>query len=259
MKGKKIAVIFASLMCCFLMFSTSVSALEVETELPTDPITEATEAATTESKSQISESREYLLDKTKPVTITIVAEDAQYNKISGVGFSLYYVSNDLSADINIDDIDKAQLAVVAMPLTDSDGKSTITLVQGIYLVSCTTIPSNVAAVSKDFLVALPYTSDDGTQWLYELDASPKLTLAPPTQPPTEPQTQPPTQPGSTVTTGTGSGMNTTGNGNGIDTNGKKATVQTGNVAACIFIPVAIIFISVGIVFLVKTRKCNTKY
>lgn len=255
MKGKKIAVIFASLMCCFLMLSTSVSAFETVTELPTDPITEATEAATTDTEPQIS-----VLDKTKPVTLSIVAEDAQYNKISGVGYSLYYFSGDLTAVPNVLEIDITKLPKTDMPLTDADGKSTVTLPkQGVYIVSCTTVPSAVAEVSKDFVVALPYTSENGAEWLYELDASPKLTLAPPTEPTTQPQTQPPTQPGSTVTTGTGSGMNTNGNGNGLETNGVKSTVNTGYVAACIFIPVSIIFISVGIVFLVKSKKCNTKY
>lgn len=241
MKGKKIAVIFASLMCCFLMLSTSVSALETATELPTDPTTEATEAA-----------------KTKPVTFSIVAEDAQYNKISGVGYSLYYFSGDLAAVPNVLEIDITKLPKTDMPLTDADGKSTVTLPkQGVYIVSCTTVPSAVAEVSKDFVITLPYTSDDGTQWLYELDASPKLTLAPPTQPPTEPQTQPPTQPGSTVTTGTGSGMNTDGNGNGLETNGVKSTVNTGNVAACVCLPISILFLSVGIVCLVKAKKFQT--
>ena len=253
MKSKKLAVIFASIMSCFLMLSTSTSALETVTELPTDPITEATEAAITDTEPQIS-----VLDKTKAVTINIIAEDAQYNKISGVGYSLYYYSDDLSAVPNMSVIDKAKLPKTDMPLTDSDGKSTVTLPrQGVYIVSCTTVPSNVADVSKDFAITLPYTSDNGTQWLYELDASPKLTLAPPTEPTTQPQTQPPTQPGSTVTTGTGSGMNTDGNGNGLETNGVKSTVNTGNVAACVCLPISILFLSVGIVCLVKAKKFQT--
>ncbi|MGN0498647.1 MAG: pilin N-terminal domain-containing protein [Acutalibacteraceae bacterium] len=251
MKSKKLAVVFAILMSCFLMLSTSTSALETVTELPTDPITEATEAATTDTEPHISVS---VLDKTKPVTLNIVAEDAQYNKISGVGYSLYYFSDDLAAVPNADEIDISKLTKTDMPLTDADGKSTVTLPkQGVYVVSCTTVPSNVAEVSKNFAIALPYTSDDGTQWLYTLDASPKLTLAQPTQPPTEP----PTQPGTTDTTGTGSGMNTTGNGNGIATSGVKSTVNTGNVAACICLPIAILFLSVGIVFLIKTKKFQT--
>lgn len=253
MKSKKIAVIFASIMSCFFMLTSSVSALESVTEFPTDPITEASEAAITDTEPQSS-----VIDKTKPVTLNIVAEDTHYNKVSGVGYSLYYFSDDISNVPNADEIDISKLPKTDMPLTDEDGKSTVTLPkQGIYIVSCTTVPSNVAEVSKAFAISLPYTSDDGTQWLYELDASPKLAFAPPTQPPTEPLTQPPTQPGSTVTTGTGSGMNTTGTGNGIATSGVKSTVNTGNVVVCICIPVAILFLSVRIVLLVKTKKFQT--
>ncbi|MGN1112607.1 MAG: hypothetical protein ACI4RP_05330 [Acutalibacteraceae bacterium] len=252
---------------------TSVSALEGATELPTDPateliteaVTEATEAeAVTEKPTQTittvtatdTEPQISILDKTKPVTLNIASATAEYKRISGVGYSLYFVSDDIYYTPDISKLDKSKLEKTDMPLTDEQGKSTITLPkQGVYIVSCTTVPSNVADTYKDFVITLPYTSDDGTQWKYELDASPKLTLVTPTEPQTEPQTHP----GTTDTTGTGSGMTTTGNGNGIDTNGKKATVQTGNVAACILIPVAVIFISVGIVFLVKTKKCNTKY
>lgn len=189
------------------------------------------------------------IDKTKEVTLTIHTKATDESPISEVGYTIYLVSTDVNDIPNISDLDKDKLKGVELPKTEKDGKSSITLKaeqQGIYLVSCTRIPSTVSKAQDDFLVSLPFTLD-GEKWEYTVEVSPKLVLA-----------EQPTQSGSIQTTGIGSGITTNGNGNGLETNGVKATINTGGVAACICIPIGIIFLSVGIVFVVKSKKFSEK-
>lgn len=185
------------------------------------------------------------LDTTREVTLTIHTKTTDGTPISEVGYTIYLVSTDVNDIPNISDVDKEALKGIELPKTGTDGKATITLSaeqQGIYLVSCTSLPSTVSKAQDDFLISLPFTLD-GEKWEYTVEASPKVVIA-----------EQPTQSGSILTTGTGSGITTNGNGNGLETSGVKATINTGEVITCICISISILFISVGIVFVVKTKK-----
>lgn len=245
MKSKVIRLIIISVvLCCVTALAIPSFAAE---EIPTIPsiveVEESTEPTQpTEEVTQSSPSN--MLDPTLPVTFSVSAVDADYEPIANVGYTLYFVSSDLNSTTeNIEQIDKSKLDKTEMALTDQNGKSSVTLsAQGIYLVSCETVPETVSQPSGDFVVFLPYTAD-GSTWQYDLEATPKLLVR---------------EPGSTVTSGAGSDINTNGNGNGLDTNGAKATVNTGGIAACICIPLAILFLSVGFILVVKTNKLEKR-
>jgi len=62
----------------------------------------------------------------------------------------------------------------AMPLTDEHGRSQVTgLPLGLYLVVETRVPDYVTATVDPFLVSLPMTTVDGTDWNYDVTVYPK--------------------------------------------------------------------------------------
>ncbi len=69
----------------------------------------------------------------------------------------------------------------AMPETDENGYSHVDgLAQGLYLVVETRVPENVTCTTEPFLVSLPTTSIDGTQWNYDPVLYPKNETGNPT-------------------------------------------------------------------------------
>lgn len=79
---------------------------------------------------------------------------------------------------------------------------------GIYLILETRAPSNVTSRSANFFVSIPMTSEDGEDWIYDIEAYPKnavttTTTTPPTRTPTpSPTPTRVTQPPTTTTTTT---------------------------------------------------------
>lgn len=62
----------------------------------------------------------------------------------------------------------------AMPETDENGHSAASsLPLGLYLIVETSVPENVACTTVPFLVSLPMTTIDGTQWNYDVTVYPK--------------------------------------------------------------------------------------
>lgn len=190
---------------------------------------------------------EYLVDTSRDVEFSVTAADAEYNPIAGVGYTLYFYGSDLADIPDIADVNTNSLIKTNMPLTDENGKTSITIpaeMQGVYVLSCTTVPDTVADKSEDFVVTLPYTSDNGETWEYEIDAALKLTLTPATEP-------------ATITTpGNGNGLETDGSGNNLNTSGVKATMNTGDIPIFICAAIAVISFSVGLFFVIKGKKLS---
>ena len=62
----------------------------------------------------------------------------------------------------------------AMPVTDENGYSKVDgLAQGLYLLVETRVPENVTSTTAPFLVSLPMTTVDGSEWNYDLTLYPK--------------------------------------------------------------------------------------
>lgn len=178
----------------------------------------------------------YLPDKTRGVTLTLNALDADGEKIEGVGFTLYLVSEDLTDIPKIEDIQVNSLESVAEVTTDSNGKASVTLKpeqQGVYLVRNTKIPDTVTSAAGDFLMTLPYTVD-GKEWKYEAEASPKFALkAEETVPPTSPKTS------GSITAST------------ADTS--KGTATTGDNADWVFPVTCVFVIAVGVILFIAFK------
>ena len=248
MLKKRIAVIFFVLAFTVCLFSSIAASAAYENEAETI-IVEATQPTTDTS---------HLLDESRDVKLNISAVDAEYNPISDVRFEIYRISEDFTADkssIDINSIDKSKLMLIRLPATGADGKTSITLSpdkRGVYIVSCVFAPESVKEKPSDFLVSLPYTSEDGSEWLYELDQSPKLVMNIETQPtkPTE-TTEPETE--TAVTSGIGSGIDTNGNGNGINTNESKGNINTGEIATGVCLAAAVVLFSAGVILTVKSK------
>lgn len=69
----------------------------------------------------------------------------------------------------------------AMPETSESGKSTVTgLAQGLYLLVETRVPEDVVDTTDPFLVSLPMTTVDGTDWNYDATVYPKNETGNPT-------------------------------------------------------------------------------
>ncbi|MDO4175279.1 MAG: SpaH/EbpB family LPXTG-anchored major pilin, partial [Eubacteriales bacterium] len=63
---------------------------------------------------------------------------------------------------------------MAMPETDENGKSTVdNMEQGLYLLVETRVPEDVTSTTDPFLVSLPMTTVDGTEWNYDVTVYPK--------------------------------------------------------------------------------------
>ena len=63
---------------------------------------------------------------------------------------------------------------VAMTETDATGHTSASgLEQGLYLVVETRVPENVTSTCNPFLISLPMTTVDGSEWLYDLTVYPK--------------------------------------------------------------------------------------
>lgn len=192
---------------------------------------------------------DYLIDSNRDVQLSLTAADAEYNPVSGVGYTLFFYGSDLTDIPDIADVNTNSLVKTNMPLTDENGKTSITIpaeMQGVYVLSCTTVPDTVADKSEDFVVTLPYTSDNGASWEYEINATLKLSL------------NPATEPASITTTGNGNGMDTNGAGNNLGTSGSKATMNTGDIPIFICAAIFLISFSVGLFFLLKGKKMSVK-
>lgn len=186
-----------------------------------------------------------LPDKSKDVTLTITSMTADKKLVSGVEYSIYCVSDDLNNIPEVSEVNKEKCEKITLPLTDISGKTTITLKgeqQGVYLVSCTDKPKNVSKVEDDFIITLPWTLD-GSEWKYEIEATPKVIL----EEETEPTTAPPSTP------------KTNGDMNASAGSGTKGTAITGDSAVMIIIPVAgACILSLAVVVIAATRKKNKK-
>ncbi len=69
----------------------------------------------------------------------------------------------------------------AMPETDENGYSKVEgLAQGLYLLVETRVPENVTSTTAPFLVSLPMTTVDGSEWNYDLTLYPKNETGNPT-------------------------------------------------------------------------------
>ena len=69
----------------------------------------------------------------------------------------------------------------AMPETDENGYSKVDgLAQGLYLLVETRVPENVTSTAAPFLVSLPMTTVDGSEWNYDLTLYPKNETGNPT-------------------------------------------------------------------------------
>ena len=69
----------------------------------------------------------------------------------------------------------------AMPETDENGYSKVDgLAQGLYLLVETRVPENVTSTTAPFLVSLPMTTMDGSDWNYDLTIYPKNETGNPT-------------------------------------------------------------------------------
>ena len=69
----------------------------------------------------------------------------------------------------------------AMPETDENGHSKVEgLAQGLYLLVETRVPENVTSTTAPFLVSLPMTTVDGSEWNYDLTLYPKNETGNPT-------------------------------------------------------------------------------
>ena len=69
----------------------------------------------------------------------------------------------------------------AMPETDENGYSKVDgLAQGLYLLVETRVPENVTSTTAPFLVSLPMTTVDGSEWNYDLALYPKNETGNPT-------------------------------------------------------------------------------
>lgn len=188
-------------------------------------------ASAIEEPSEIKQS--YIIDKTHKVTLNITAKNADHQTIPNVGYSLYFLSDDLNAiPSSADDVDKSKLSKLEMPLTDGKGKTSITTdKQGVYLVSCTQTPQGVTS-GKDFIITLPY-SEGGRTWQYELNATPKLVIT------TKPEN-----------------IETTGSGDKIESNGSSDVINTGDDTMAFVVPITLgINVSmIGVILCLKERK-----
>lgn len=62
----------------------------------------------------------------------------------------------------------------AMPLTDENGKTEAEgLSLGLYLLVETKVPENVTETADPWFAALPFTDEEGEQWLYDITCYPK--------------------------------------------------------------------------------------
>lgn len=69
----------------------------------------------------------------------------------------------------------------AMPETDENGKSAVSgLEQGLYLLVETRVPEDVVDTTDPFLVSLPMTTVDGSEWNYDVTVYPKNETGDPT-------------------------------------------------------------------------------
>ena len=180
----------------------ALSASAVETEQATEPVS-ATEAVTdvavepTDSTAPADEGLTDSYDPNRDVTLTMTACTADHVPISGGGYTIYRVSDDLNVIPTLEEVDTESLGEgIEIPFTDENGKASITLApeqHGIYLVRNTTIPDTVETGAVDFLISLPYTMN-GVQWDYTADASPKLVIK-------ITETEPPSNPTSSKTGG----------------------------------------------------------
>lgn len=227
---KTLAVVSAAL-CMTALFIPSASAEEIGVNAASDP---------TNLIGNLS-SEGSLPDKTKDVTLTLTAMTADNKLVGGVGYSIYFVSDDLNNIPDVSQVSKDGLTKIEMPLTGVDGKTTITLhgeQQGVYLVSCTDKPKNVSKVEDDFIITLPWTLE-GKEWKYEVEATPKVVLEDETEPTTAPTT--PAKTSGDIGASTGSGT--------------KGTAVTGDNAIMVIIPVAgACVLSLAVIIIAVTRK-----
>ena len=129
-------------------------------------------------------------ERSNAVLSTIGLTDADAHKTEG-GINYYTsdaLNNKLAAALtaNATNVKNAlETAVknggVAMTETDATGHTSASgLEQGLYLVVETRVPENVTSTCNPFLISLPMTTVDGSEWLYDLTAYPKNQTGNPT-------------------------------------------------------------------------------
>lgn len=75
----------------------------------------------------------------------------------------------------------ADNAATAMAETDENGETSATnLNVGLYLIVETKVPENVTDTTNPWFVEIPFTSDDGENWLYDVECYPKNQTGNPT-------------------------------------------------------------------------------
>lgn len=180
-KRLKKTAAFIMALACAVTAAVSVSAVETDGESVTEPIstTETLTQTATDPTSPADEGLTDSYDSERAVTLTMTACTSDYTPISGVGYTIHLVSDDLNVIPKLEEVDTESLGEgIEIPLTDENGKASITLTpeqHGIYLVRNTTIPDTVETGANDFLISLPYTMD-GVQWDYTAEATPKMIL-----------------------------------------------------------------------------------
>lgn len=234
-KLKRTLAAISAVLCITALLIPTASATEDVTTVKTGGVT-VVESITTENS---------LPDKTKDVTLSITSMTADKKLVGGVEYSIYCVSDDLNNIPEVSEVNKEKCEKITLPLTDVSGKTAITLKgkqQGVYLVSCTGKPKNVSKVEDDFIITLPWTLN-GSEWKYEIEATPKVIL----EEETEPTTAPPSTP------------KTNGDMNASVGSGTKGTAVTGDNAVMIIIPIAgACILSLVVVVIAATRKKNKK-
>ena len=114
-------------------------------------------------------------------TIGLTASDARKSENGINYFTSDALNNKLAAALaaNATNVKNAlETAVknggVAMTETDTTGHTSASnMEQGLYLVVETRVPENVTSTCNPFLISLPMTTVDGSEWLYDLVIYPK--------------------------------------------------------------------------------------
>ena len=114
-------------------------------------------------------------------TIGLTAADAHKTEGGVNYFTSDALNNKLAAALaaNATNVKNAlEVAVknggVAMTETDATGHTSASnMEQGLYLVVETRVPENVTSTCNPFLISLPMTTVDGSEWLYDLTVYPK--------------------------------------------------------------------------------------
>ena len=104
-----------------------------------------------------------------------------YKVVNEAGMEAYYNANPTSLPavdtyVNSDGTIKSEYAsgATAQVITDNNGTATFSNLElGFYVVIETTVPDAVTTPMKPFLLSVPMTTTDGSDWLYDIHVYPK--------------------------------------------------------------------------------------